>query len=270
MSQRSRTTSYADTLRYLYSKLPQYQRQGEKALQKGLNNIQKLSSASGHPERYYPTIHIAGTNGKGTTSHTLAALLSKAGYRTGLYTSPHLRHLSERIQIDGQPISEYKITEYVSQYKTLIDHISPSFFEISFALALHHFALHRVDIAVVEVGLGGRWDSTNILCPILSLITNISYDHCEVLGETLSEIAYEKAGIAKRGTPLLLGSVDKKVRPVVAKEAKKQGAPLFNSDHYGVITCSETVKKRVVDVYIEEKIHYRALQLGMVADYLRR
>ena len=259
--------SYEDTLAYLYSRLPQYQQQGEPALRRGIGNMSELSAAQGHPERRYPTLHIAGTNGKGTTAHTLAELLRLSGYRTGLYTSPHLRHFGERIQIDGQPLAEAEIMGYVEMYKPLIERLSPSFFEISCAMAMYHFALQRVDIAVVETGLGGRWDSTNVLRPILSLITNISYDHTEVLGETLSEIAYEKAGIAKQNTPLLLGSIPLEAQSVVASVAAQLGAPLRKSEAYRVALRRDTIEARSVDIYYKQRLRYKEVQLGLSSDY---
>lgn len=220
-----------------------------------------------NPQLRYPTLHIAGTNGKGTTAHTLAALLIRAGYRTGLYTSPHLQNFSERIQINGKFIAESDVISYTEQLKPLIEELKPSFFEITVAMALQYFAKKGVDIAVVETGLGGRWDSTNILDPLLCLITNISLDHAEVLGFRLSQIAYEKAGIIKKGVPVLLGPVPKETLPIFEAEARQKQASLLHSTPYRIHTKAELLDQRVVDVYRYEKLYFSDLKLGLTADY---
>ena len=262
-----RFADFSDTISYLYSKLPMYQRQGSAALRKGLRNIRALSASMGDPQLRYPSVHIAGTNGKGSTARTLAALLTASGYRTGLYTSPHICHFSERISVDLEPIAEAEVSECVEMFRPLIEKLEPSFFEISFAMALHHFAEKSVQIAVIETGLGGRWDSTNIIHPILSLVTNVSFDHAEILGDSLRMIAAEKAGIAKKGTPLLLGTIPEALLDVFEQEASAQQAPLVRSHCYRVCSRETSWKKRIIDVYQGDMLRYEGLQLALVADY---
>ncbi len=197
--------AYQATLEYLYEQLPIFSKLGKDAIKKDLTNIQKLSEAIGNPHLKFKSIHIAGTNGKGSTSHMLAAILQDAGYKVGLYTSPHLVDFRERIKINGEPVSKNWVVDFVNTNKTLIEETEPSFFEVTVAMAFQVFAEEKVDIAVIETGLGGRLDSTNIITPVLSIITNISYDHKDVLGNTLKEIAAEKAGIIKQQIPVLIG-----------------------------------------------------------------
>jgi dihydrofolate synthase/folylpolyglutamate synthase len=184
--------TYAETLTYLYHNLPMFQRVGALAYKKDLTNTIQLCEALGNPQRKFKSIHIAGTNGKGSTSHMLAAILQTAGYKTGLYTSPHLKEFTERIRVDGNEVSQEFVVDFVRRIKPLIGSIKPSFFEITVAMAFDYFAKEQTDIAVIETGLGGRLDSTNIIHPILSIITNISWDHMDLLGDTLPKIAYEK------------------------------------------------------------------------------
>jgi len=197
--------TYEQTLDYLYTKLPMYQRIGTVAFKKDLTNIIKLCDAIGNPQRDFKSIHIAGTNGKGSTSHILSAVYQENGYKVGLYTSPHLVDFRERIKINGQLCSEEFVISFVQQISEYVDEISPSFFEITVAMAFAYFAEKKVDIAIIETGLGGRLDSTNIIHPIASIITSIGYDHVDMLGDTLEKIATEKAGIIKTITPLVVG-----------------------------------------------------------------
>lgn len=201
----SNTATYQQTLDYLYERLPMFSRIGKAALKPDLTNTIKLCAALGDPHHRFKSIHIAGTNGKGSTSHGLAAVFQQAGYKTGLYTSPHLVDFRERIRIKGAMVSKEWVTAFVEKNKTLIEEIQPSFFEITVAMAFTAFAEEGVDIAIIETGLGGRLDSTNIITPVLSVITNISYDHKDLLGQTLPEIAAEKAGIIKKGVPTVIG-----------------------------------------------------------------
>ncbi|MES2702213.1 MAG: folylpolyglutamate synthase/dihydrofolate synthase family protein [Bacteroidota bacterium] len=196
---------YRDTLDYLYERLPMFSRIGAAALKPDLTNTIKLCAALGDPQHKFKSVHIAGTNGKGSTSHALAAVLQQAGYKTALYTSPHLVDFRERIRIDGVPVSKEWVVAFVAQHKQVIEEIQPSFFEITVTMAFAYFAEQKVDIAIIETGLGGRLDSTNIITPVLSIITNISYDHKDLLGNTLQEIAAEKAGIMKSGVPTIIG-----------------------------------------------------------------
>lgn len=200
--------NYQQTLDWLFAQLPMYQREGQAAYKANLDNTLKLDEHFGHPHRQFKTIHIAGTNGKGSVSHMLASILQEAGYKTGLYTSPHLKDFRERIKINGEMIPEEYVIGFVEQNQEVFTAVKPSFFEMTVAMAFKYFADAEVDIAVIEVGLGGRLDSTNIITPLVSVITNISFDHMALLGNTLPEIATEKAGIIKPGIPAIIGAKD--------------------------------------------------------------
>ncbi len=214
----------------MFQQLPMYQRLGTVAFKKNLDNIKKLCSLAGNPQEKFRSIHVAGTNGKGSVSHALASILQTAGYKTGLYTSPHLKDFRERIKINGTMISETEVVRYVSSYLSDFEEIKPSFFEMSVAMAFDHFARQKVDVAVVEVGLGGRLDSTNILTPLLSIITNISKDHTQFLGETLPEIAREKAGIIKPRVPVVVGESNPLTDSVFEEFSERNSAPVFFAD----------------------------------------
>ncbi|MBC7920700.1 MAG: bifunctional folylpolyglutamate synthase/dihydrofolate synthase, partial [Ferruginibacter sp.] len=196
--------TYPETLAYLYQSLPMFHRIGAAALKPDLTNTLALCHHLGNPHHRFRSVHVAGTNGKGSTSHLLAAVLQSAGYRTGLYTSPHLRSFTERIRVDGQEIEPAAVVHFVAQNRAFLEALKPSFFEMTVGMAFDYFAHRAVDVAVVEVGLGGRLDSTNVITPELSVITNIGYDHQALLGNTLPEIAHEKAGIIKGGVPVVV------------------------------------------------------------------
>lgn len=221
---------YQQTLAYIFSKLPMFSRIGTAAYRKDLINTVLLSEFLGRPERSFPTVHVAGTNGKGSTSHMLAAIFQSAGYRTGLYTSPHLKDFRERIKVNGQMIREDFVVDFVQRIRLLSETIDPSFFEVTVAMAFDYFAVEQVDIAIVEVGLGGRLDSTNIIIPELSVITNIGYDHMNMLGDTLPAIAAEKAGIIKRQIPVIIGEHHPDTAPVFEQRAGDEDAPLTFAD----------------------------------------
>jgi dihydrofolate synthase/folylpolyglutamate synthase len=218
--------TYAETIQYLYEKLPVFSRIGDAAIKKDLTNTQILCSKLGDPHHHFRSIHVAGTNGKGSTSHMLASILQSAGYRTGLYTSPHLHDFRERFRINGEMIPENFITSFVENNRTLIEEVQPSFFEVTVALAFDYFAKEKVDIAVIETGLGGRLDSTNVITPVLSVITNIGFDHMQLLGNTLDRIAFEKAGIIKQGIPAVIGEYISETRTVFEETAKQKKAPI--------------------------------------------
>lgn len=220
-------TNYTDTLDFLYAQLPMFTRIGAAAYKKDLNNIRAICEALGHPERKFKSVHIGGTNGKGSTSHMLAAILQTAGYKTGLHTSPHLKDFRERIRINGEMVSEQTVIDFVNQHADLFQQIAPSFFEATVAMTFEAFANAEVDIAVIEVGLGGRLDSTNIIDPLLSIITNIGFDHMDLLGNTLSAIAAEKAGIIKQNTPAIIGEFLPETKEVFTAKAKAENAPLY-------------------------------------------
>ncbi len=233
--------TYAETLDYLYRSLPMYQRVGQVAFKKDLTNTVALCAALGEPQRQFASVHVAGTNGKGSTSHLLAAALQAAGYRVGLYTSPHLRSFTERIRLNGAEIPEAEVVAFVAAQRALFERVQPSFFEMTVALAFWYFARQRVDIAVIETGLGGRLDSTNILTPVLSVITNISFDHREILGDTLPAIAAEKAGIIKPGVPVVVGEYQPEVADVFRQTATERAAPLtWAADHYAARPLGHT------------------------------
>ncbi|MBS1527172.1 MAG: bifunctional folylpolyglutamate synthase/dihydrofolate synthase [Bacteroidetes bacterium] len=217
---------YRTTLDYLYSQLPMFTRDGPSAFKKDLTNTIELCKRLGDPQAKFKSVHIGGTNGKGSTSHMLAAILQVAGYKTGLYTSPHLRDFRERIRINGDMISEQAVIGFVEQHKRDFEEIKPSFFEMTVAMAFDTFAKEQVDIAVIEVGLGGRLDSTNVITPLMSVITNIGWDHMNMLGNTLQLIAGEKAGIIKPGIPVIIGEYQPDVASIFIDKAKEQGAPL--------------------------------------------
>lgn len=219
--------TYSETLEYLYTSTPVFERVGASAYKEGLENTIALDNHFGNPHRLFKTIHVAGTNGKGSTSHTLAAILQSAGYRVGLYTSPHLVDFSERIRVNGEPINQQYVIDFVEENKEFFEPLYPSFFELVTAMAFRYFAEKHVDIAVVEVGLGGRLDCTNIISPVLSVITNISFDHTGFLGDTLEKIAGEKAGIIKQNTPVVIGEYLPETLPVFQKKAEEMNAPLI-------------------------------------------
>lgn len=231
--------NYQETINYLYNQLPVYQNIGGTAYKEGLDNSLALDVYFGHPHRKYKTIHVGGTNGKGSTSHLLAAILQQAGYKVGLYTSPHLLDFRERIRVNGQKISEDYVVNFVEQHKQSYEAISPSFFELTMMMSFCYFADQGVDIAIVEVGLGGRLDSTNIISPITSVITNISLDHTQYLGDTVEKIAKEKAGIIKPQTPIIIGEATSNIREVFENKAKQEKAPIVFAQDLNLINSSE-------------------------------
>lgn len=223
--------TYQETIEYLYNSAPLFQNIGAGAYKEGLDNTNKLDSHFGHPHLSYRTIHVAGTNGKGSVSHTLAAILQASGLKVGLYTSPHLLDFRERIRVNGEMIPKERVTEFVEKERSFFEPLSPSFFELTTALAFKYFQEQKVDVAVIEVGLGGRLDCTNIITPDLSIITNISLDHTQFLGNTLEEIAAEKAGIIKDGVPVVVGeTVCDSVANVFRLRAEKMGCSIVFAD----------------------------------------
>lgn len=224
--------TYVQTLDYLYSQLPMYQRIGHAAYKADLNNTIEICRILGNPEKYLNKrcIHIAGTNGKGSTSHFLASILQSAGYKTGLYTSPHLKDFRERIKINGKLIPKMKVVAFVKKHKTAFKRIQPSFFEMTVGLAFDYFKNEKVDIAIIETGMGGRLDSTNVINPLLSVITNIGWDHEHFLGNTLAKIAAEKAGIIKSGIPVVIGETHKETAHTFITKAKSEKAKIYFAD----------------------------------------
>lgn len=231
--------TYQETCEYLYNQMPMFERQGASGYKEGLENTHQLDSHFGHPHKQYRTIHVAGTNGKGSCSHTLAAILQSCGYKVGLYTSPHLVDFSERIRYNGAPIPEDYVVNFVEKERSFFEPLQPSFFEVVTAMAFKFFADMQVDIAVIEVGMGGRLDCTNIISPILSVITNIGMDHTQFLGTSLEQIAMEKAGIIKRGVPVVIGETTPETRMVFEAVAAETNAPLvFAEEQQEVKSCT--------------------------------
>ena len=220
--------TYPETLEYLYTQMPEYQRIGHLAYKPGLENSLRLDAVFNHPHQQYKTIHVGGTNGKGSTSHLLAAILQQSGYKVGLYTSPHLVDFRERIRVNGEMVPEKYVIDFVEKYREQVEPVMPSFFELTMEMAFLYFAEQEVDVAIIEVGLGGRLDSTNIISPVLCIITNIGFDHMQYLGSTLPEIAAEKAGIIKPHTPVVIGeSDDEEVKKVFTVKAESENAPII-------------------------------------------
>ena len=218
--------NYREAIDFLFSSLPMYQREGKAAYKANLDNTHRLDEYFGHPHHHFPAIHVAGTNGKGSVSHMLASVFQQSGFKTGLYTSPHLLDFRERIRINGQPIPEEEVTGFITRHRPIIRDVSPSFFEMTVAMAFDHFAREKVDLAIIETGLGGRLDSTNIIQPILSVITNISLDHTEFLGCDIASITREKGGIIKPGLPLVVGPTGRESEDILLSMAAEKEAPV--------------------------------------------
>ncbi len=235
--------NYQEVIEFMFNSLPMYQRVGAAAYKANLDNTLAFDKITGSPHKKYKTIHIAGTNGKGSVSHSLASILQEAGYKTGLYTSPHLTDYRERIRVNGKKIEESFITEFINSHKNFIKNVKPSFFEMSVALAFKYFELQQVEVAVIEVGMGGRLDSTNIILPELSVITNIGLDHTQFLGNSLAEIAGEKAGIIKQNIPVVIGERQKETEEVFLKKAKEKNSKIsFASDNYACKILNSNLK----------------------------
>ncbi|MBZ5855880.1 bifunctional folylpolyglutamate synthase/dihydrofolate synthase [Flavihumibacter profundi] len=251
--------NYQETIHYLFTRLPMFSKIGTSAYKKDLHNIRILEQANDNPHRKFKTIHIAGTNGKGSTSHMLAAILQEAGYKTGLYTSPHLKDFRERIRINGEMIPPDVVVAFTEKMQTVIPVIEPSFFEITVAMAFEWFALQEVNIAVVEVGLGGRLDSTNIITPEISVITNIGWDHMNILGDSLEKIATEKAGIIKEGIPVVIGETIPETKKVFQKASLEKNAPIYYANELQQVISWEQ-REHLLSVTIQEAAHLDAHQ----------
>lgn len=263
--------TYQLTLDFLYSKLPMFTKVGANAIKKGLDNTLNFCAALDNPQHKFKSVHIAGTNGKGSTSHMLAAILQSAGYKTGLYTSPHLKDFRERIRINGEMAPESFVVDFVQEQKTNIENIAPSFFEVTVAMAFDYFAKEKVDIAVIEVGLGGRLDSTNVITPELSIITNISLDHTQILGETLPEIAFEKAGIIKPKVPVVIGELHEETKPIFVKKAEAENAPIqFAEKIIEIKNAKQNKADLLVDVHLNGEIWLNALSLDLNGSYQQK
>lgn len=260
--------NYKETIDYLYSRLPLFTRVGAVAYKKDLHNTLVMCENLDNPQDKFKTIHVGGTNGKGSTSHMLAAIFQQAGYKTGLYTSPHLKDFRERIRINGEMVPEAFVTDFINQQRSIIEEISPSFFEVTVAMAFSFFADQKVDIAIIEVGLGGRLDSTNIITPELAVITNISLDHTNILGNTLTEIAAEKAGIIKPGIPVVIGEMQQETKAVFIKKAQETNSDLVFADQ--LLHIGDAARKNeclCTSVYKGTDLIYKDLELDLSGFY---
>ncbi len=260
--------NYSETINYLFTRLPMYSRIGAAAFKKDLTNTITLCNHLNNPHTKFKCIHVAGTNGKGSVSHMLAAILQTAGYKTGLYTSPHLKDFRERIKVGGEMINENFIIDFTEKIKPLIEKIEPSFFEITVAMAFEYFARQKVDVAVIEVGLGGRFDSTNIITPELSIITNIGWDHMNILGDSLEKIAFEKAGIIKTGVPVVVGEYLPETKIVFEKIAEEKKSPLhFASQKRNAVDWKWENRELIVEVAEKDKTDHKIYQLDLPGIY---
>lgn len=263
--------TYQQTLDFLYKQLPMFQRIGNQAFKKDLSNTLAICEQLDNPHQKFKSIHVGGTNGKGSTSHIIAAVMQAHGFKVGIYTSPHYKDFRERIKINGKLISKKYIVDFVEQNKTTFDKIKPSFFEWTVGLAFDYFANQKVDIAIIEVGLGGRLDSTNIITPLLGVITNISFDHTQFLGDTLPLIAGEKAGIIKKEIPIIIGETHKETAPIFKQTAKKQNAPILFADKQLKIDRKKVLPNhQVFDITKGKKLIFKDLHLNLIGEYQQK
>ena len=259
---------YQRTINFLFTRLPLYSRIGAAAYKPNLDNTIRLCGSLDNPHTKFKSVHIAGTNGKGSVSHILAAIFQTAGYKTGLYTSPHLKDFRERIKVNGEMISEGFVIDFTKKISPLIDEIEPSFFEITVAMAFDYFSRQQVDIAIVETGLGGRLDSTNIITPELSIITNIGWDHMNILGDSLEKIAAEKAGIIKEGIPVIIGEELNETQPVFEKMAFEKNAPLtIASKNRQAVEWKWEKHQLIVEVAEAHKTDHKVYHLDLAGLY---
>ncbi|MFA7082770.1 MAG: folylpolyglutamate synthase/dihydrofolate synthase family protein [Bacteroidales bacterium] len=260
--------NYDETIDYLFTFLPMFQRIGAAAYKSDLGNTIALMEALDNPQHKFKAIHVAGTNGKGSTSHLLASLLREKGLKVGLHTSPHLKDFRERIRVNGVMVEKDWVVDFVTKNKSLIEKIEPSFFETAVAMAFKYFEEQKVDIAIIEVGMGGRLDSTNVLSPLLSIITNIGIDHTMFLGDTLSAIAGEKAGIIKKNTPVIIGQTHKETAPVFISKAREMSSPIYFADQiYSIRNPRHLDSKLILDIYKNDELIYKDLISVLSGDY---
>jgi len=264
--------NYEDTLKWMFNKLPMYQRIGGAAYKADLNNTILLLDHLNHPEKQFKTVHIAGTNGKGSVSHMLASILAECGYKTGLYTSPHLRDFRERIRINGQMISQEYVMDFVKRHVSKFEEMDLSFFEMTVGMAFQYFADEKVDVAIIETGMGGRLDSTNVIQPLLSVITNISLDHTQYLGTTLEAIAAEKAGIIKQGVLVVIGQTQAETTAVFENKALEMNAPIVFADRVFDANRLQTsdVQVQSFDVWKNSQLYFEELELPLLGAYQQK
>ncbi|MBV6642604.1 MAG: bifunctional folylpolyglutamate synthase/dihydrofolate synthase [Cyclobacteriaceae bacterium] len=259
--------NYEESLDYLLERLPMFQRVGKAAIKKDLGNTLTLLKALGDPHKEFKSIHIAGTNGKGTSAHALTSVLKESGYKTGLYTSPHLKSFTERIRINGNEVSKQFVADFVTTNQVLIDQVKPSFFEVTVVMAFEYFRQEQVDIAVIETGLGGRLDSTNVIHPLLSLITMIGYDHMDLLGDTLDKIAVEKAGIIKENAPVVIGNNQQEITHVFEEVARSKGTEIHVCDDYQVIPVEKNLHHYTYNVFKKGQLLFQNLSTDITSTY---
>lgn len=263
--------TYQETLDYMFTQLPMYQRTGKAAYKANLDNTLALDAYFNHPHKKFKTVHVAGTNGKGSVSHSIASVLQKSGFKVGLYTSPHLRDFRERIKINGQVISESAVVDFIGNHKAKFEELKPSFFEMTVALAFEYFAAEEVDIAVIEVGLGGRLDSTNIISPLVSVITNISKDHTNLLGNDICDIAKEKAGIIKSGVPVVIGERQEFVEDVFINIARERESNiLFAEDMYEFRNTKINVGKQELNYFSTQQLENVLIECDLLGKYQQK
>ena len=264
--------NYSETLEWMFNKLPMYQRIGAAAYKADLNNTIQLLDLLDNPHNSFKSVHVAGTNGKGSVSHTLASVFQEAGYKTGLYTSPHLRDFRERIRINGVMIPEENVVQFIDTYKDKFEAMELSFFEMTVGMAFDYFRNEKVDIAIVEVGMGGRLDSTNLITPELSIITNIDFDHTKFLGDTRAKIAYEKAGIIKPSIPVVIGETHSETEQVFIDKAKECGSPIYFADQ--IFDCDkiyfESFTEQKFDVWKNSELYMEALEIPLMGNYQQK
>ena len=264
--------NYSETIEWMFNQLPMYQLIGAAAYKANLNNTIQLLDLLGNPHRNFKSVHVAGTNGKGSVSHTLASVFQEAGYKTGLYTSPHLRDFRERIRINGEMIPEENVVQFIDTYKDKFVNMELSFFEMATGMAFDYFSKEQVDIAIVEVGMGGRLDSTNLITPELSIITNIDFDHMKFLGDTRAKIAYEKAGIIKPGIPVVIGETHPETRQVFIDKAQECGSPIYFADQ--IFDCDkihiESYTEQQFDVWKNSELYMEALEIPLMGNYQQK
>ena len=261
--------NYDETIQWLFNRLPMYQREGQAAYKADLSNTKTLLAQLGQPQENFKAIHVAGTNGKGSVAHIIASVLQQAGYKTGLYTSPHLRDFRERIRVNGEMIPKERVVDFVGNHHNDFEKINPSFFEMTVGMAYRHFAEEKVDFAVLETGMGGRLDSTNISNPVLSIITHIDYDHTQFLGDTLEKIATEKAGIIKKSIPVVIGRRQKETTPVFEKVVRDKNTHLiFAEDHFELrkIETRNPMEKHY-DVWCDNKLYLENVNSPLLGNY---
>ena len=264
--------TYKETLDWMFNKLPMYQRIGAAAYKADLNNTIQLLQLLDNPHHNFKSVHVAGTNGKGSTSHMLASVFQEAGYKTGLYTSPHLIDFRERIRINGEMIPEDNVVQFIDTYKAKFEAMELSFFEMTVGMAFDYFSKEKVDIAIVEVGMGGRLDSTNLITPELSIITNIDFDHMKFLGDTRAKIAYEKAGIIKPGIPVVIGETHPETEQVFIDKAKEGNSPIYFADQ--IFDCDkihiESNTTQQFDVWKNSELYMEALEIPLMGNYQQK